>query len=75
MKSMTIVNRAQLTPLKADHRDKAKQEMTFEMMAEKKNAKTQKLNPIAGMDSAKYFWSLMNVELYLYFMFLLKFIE
>ena len=33
MKSMTIVNRAQLTPLKSDQKDRAKQEMTFDMMA------------------------------------------
>ena len=54
MKSMTTVNRAQLTPLKPDHRDKAKQEMTFDSMAERKNAKGQRLNPIGGADSLKY---------------------
>ena len=48
MKSMTTVNRGQLTPLKKDHKDRSKQEMTFEMMAERKNAKGQKLNPISG---------------------------
>lgn len=48
MKSMTIVNRGQLTPLKKDHKDRSKQEMNFEMMAERKNVKGQRLNPIAG---------------------------
>lgn len=53
MKSMTTVNRGQLTPLKKDHK---KQEMTFEMMAERRNAKGHKLNPISG-DSLKHLWS------------------
>lgn len=56
MKSMTVVNRAQLTPLKSDQRDKARQELTFEMMAEKRNGKGQKLNPIGGFDSKKQLW-------------------
>ena len=54
MKSMTVVNRAQLTPLKVDPRDKVKQEMTFELMAERKNGKGHKLNPINGTDSLKH---------------------
>jgi hypothetical protein len=54
MKSMGAVNRAQLTPLKPDHRDKAKQEMAFEAIAERKNAKGQKLNPIGGGESLKH---------------------
>ena len=54
MKTMTVVNRAQLTPLKSDQRDRARQELTFEMMAEKRNGKGQKLNPIGGLDSKKH---------------------
>ena len=53
MKSMTIGNRAQLTPLKPDHRDRAKQDMMFET-GERKNVKGQKLNPINGVDSLKH---------------------
>jgi hypothetical protein len=54
MKSMTIPSRGQLTPLKSDQRDKARQEMTFETIAEKRNGKTQKLNPIGGFDSRRH---------------------
>lgn len=46
MKSITIANRGQLTPLKSDQREKAKQELTFEQMADRRNGKTQRLNPI-----------------------------
>jgi hypothetical protein len=48
MKSTTIVNRAQLTPLKSETYEKArseKQEMQFEAIEKKK---VQKLNPIGG---------------------------
>ena len=52
VKSTTIVNRAQLTPLKNDTYEKARGDMVFEQIAEKK--KVQKLNPIQGGDSRKY---------------------
>ena len=54
MKSMTVVNRAQLTPLKYDMKDKPR-EIQFDQIAERKNGKNQKLNPISGMDSLKHF--------------------
>lgn len=53
MKSMTVVNRAQLTPLKTDQRDKGRQDSTIEMGGEKRNGKGQKLNPIS-FDSKKH---------------------
>ena len=53
VKSTTIVNRAQLTPLKNDTYEKARGDLAFEAIAEKK--KVQKLNPIqGGHDSRKY---------------------
>ena len=64
MKSMTIGNRAQLTPLKPDHRDKAKQDMAFETIGERRNAKGQKLNPINGVDSLKHLWSRLILSIY-----------
>ena len=54
MKSMTI-GKAQLTPLKPDHRDRAKQDLAFETIGERKNTKGQKLNPINGGESLKHF--------------------
>ena len=54
MKSMTVANRGQLTPLKPDFRDKAKQELPFDTIEGRKNVKGQKLNPINGVDSLKH---------------------
>lgn len=53
MKSVTIVNHTQLTPLKNDTYEKARGPMQFEAVGDRK--KVQKLNPISGgLDSKKH---------------------
>lgn len=53
MKSVTIVNHTQLTPLKNDTYEKARGPMQFEPVGDRK--KVQKLNPISGgLDSKKH---------------------